>query len=365
MKKLAITILCACSSSHTATPDAPDFTGDAGPHTPIAQVAAGDFVAGHPGVLASISVANLTVRTDVAPAGAVGDDPMLRVFDGKLYIVNRSDTNNVTILDQSTRGLIAQIGTAPGSNPQDVAVLGDTLYVPVYGGAGVAVLSTTSSDASVIDLSADDPDGKPNCVSVYLVGTDLYVACELADDANFFTPRGPGKVYVYDTTAGAVKTSVTMQTVNPFGIFSQLASGDLVIPTVDFSTLSGCVERIVTGPSPAAGGCMMTNTQLAAGFINRIEIDHDTMWVASTSTDYMHASLRSYDMASSTLAAQPLTPDTEMIIDVAVCPDGSLVVSDATMNDSGVRVYKNGHEVTTDAIKIGIDTKSANALVCY
>ena len=50
---------------------------------------------------------------------------------------------------------------------------------------------------------ADDPDGEPNCNSVYRVGNRLYVSCELLDPS--FTPRGPGKVYVIDANAGVLR----------------------------------------------------------------------------------------------------------------------------------------------------------------
>ena len=38
---------------------------------------------------------------------------------------------------------------------------------------GVPVLTRNSTETHIIDLSADDPDGKPNCNSVFVVGTDL------------------------------------------------------------------------------------------------------------------------------------------------------------------------------------------------
>ena len=377
MKKLVLAFaLVACNKtvSHPShMPDAPISTIDSPMSTidspmaapPTAIVAAGDYTAGHPGVLGALDLTTMTMTPMAGPAGAVGDDPMLRVAGGNLYIVNRADGNNVTILDAATRGFVEQLATGAGSNPQDVAVSGSTLYVPVYGGAGVAVLTRGSTTIDMIDLSANDPDGKPNCVSAYLVGHDLYIACELADDANFFTPRGPGKVFVYDTTTSSVTATVTMQTNNPFGVFHKLPGGDLAIPTVDFGTGTGCVERITTGASPASAGCIVNNSDLGAAYVNRLEVYGNTMWMSWTSADYTKATVQAYSLSLGMLATPALTPASEIAGDVAVCPDGSVVIADQTMNASGVRVYRGGAEVTTAPLAAGLPTKSANALVCY
>jgi hypothetical protein len=377
MKTLLATIIlvaaCNGSSSYPTKhkPDAPGTTPDAAvavdspvPATPTAVVVAGDYTAGHPGVLAVVDVAAGTITTNAAPAGSVGDDPLLRVSGGNLYIVNRADGNNVTILDASTRALVEQLGTGAGSNPQDVAVQGNTLYVPVYNGAGVAVLTRGSSTIDTIDLSSYDPDGHPNCVSAYLVGNDLYIACEMLDDA-IFTPRGPGQVFVYDTSSHMVTTTVTMQTVNPFGVFHRLPGGDLAIPTVDFGSGTGCVERIVTGNSPASGGCIVTDTEIGAAYVNRVEVAGDALWMSWTAPDYAHATVQVFSMANNTLATPALTPASEIAGDVAVCRDGTVVITDQTMNASGVRIYSGGIEVTTAPLAAGLPTKSTNALACY
>jgi hypothetical protein len=378
MKKLAFVvpvILAACSPTYVeikpkpdasgGTADAPGMVDSATPAPPVAIVAAGDYTAGHPGVLGALDIDTMTMTPMAGPAGAVGDDPMLRAYGGNIYIVNRSDGNNVTILDASTRMFVDQLSTGAGSNPQDVAVLGQTLYVPVYGGAGVAVLTRGSTTIDTIDLSSYDPDGKPNCVSVYLVGTDLYIACELADDSMFFAPRGPGAVFVYDTTMGTVRAMVTMATKNPFGVFHKLENDDLVIPTVDFSAGTGCVEKIMVGMTPTSGGCVVNNSDMGAAYVNRIEMYGNTMWMSWTASDYAHATVQAFSLSLNTLASPALTPSTEVAGDVAVCRDGTVVIADQTMNASGVRVYKGGSEVTTAPLSAGLPTKSTNALVCY
>src|SRR5262249_41966203 len=154
--------------------------------------------------------------------------------------------NNVTILDANTHALHEQLGTGANSNPQDVAVLGDHLYVPVYGGVGVAVLTRGSTAIDTIDLGAGDPDGHPDRESVYLAGGELYVACQLLGN---FTPRGPGKIYVVDPATKAIKRTITMQTDNPFSLLEPLPNGELVVSTVGNFDGSGCIERVTATTS--------------------------------------------------------------------------------------------------------------------
>jgi hypothetical protein len=374
---LALTA-CGGNGNHEPAPDA----APAGP--PRAVVVSGDFGPGHPGVLSTLDPATLAVTMNAGPAMAVGDDPILRHFGGELFIVNRSDGNNITILDDQTLALKEQLGTGASSNPQDVAVHGNTLYVATFGGKGLVMLTRGQATVTTIDLSQEDPDGKPNCNSVYLAGSDLFVSCGLLDDTNKFVPRGPGKVYVIDTATNTIKTTLTLSTNNPFGVFEQIPAGapnnagDLLMPTVLFpvppSTAlpTGCVERIATGATPAAAGCvpMMNNTDLM-GYASRIAFLIDKVdavaitWIA-TPTTFPKSDLRAYDMPTSALWAGPLNPSTEAISDLAVCPHGELVVADTTMDANGLRVYNSGAaEVTKAALPIGLPPNSTHGIVCY
>lgn len=369
--------LVACGDNR-ALPDA-GAPVDAAAGPPRAVVVAGDFTAGHPGVLSTLDPATRTVMTNVGPALAVGADPILRHFGNELFIVNRIDGNNITILDDQTLALKEQLGTGAGSNPQDVAVRGQKLYVATFGGTGLLVLTRGSATPVAIDLSADDPDGKPNCNSIYLVGSNLYVSCGLLDNANMFVPRGPGKVYVVDTATNAIKTTLTLGHPNPFGVFEQVPAsapsggGELLMPTALFpvppSTAlpSGCVERITTGATPTAAGCLINNTDLA-GYASRIAFQIDKegalLWVAAPTT-YPQSDLRAYDMAINSLWAGPLNPANQAIGDLALCPGGELVLADTTMNANGLRVYSGAAELTKAALPIGLPPTSSHGLVCY
>jgi hypothetical protein len=363
--------LAACGDNQRATPqDAPPPI-DAPAAPARAVVVAGDTVAGGVGVLSTLDIASGTLQKNVGPAMAVGRDPVLRHIGDELFIINRAE-NNVTILDDQTLAFKEQLGTGDNSNPQDIAVVGQKLYVPTLGGAGVAVLTRGSNTITTIDLSADDPeDGQPDCNSISLVGSDLYVSCGRLEA---FQAIGVGLVHVIDSRTLAIKATLMLSHKNPIGLFELVPGngangGDLLIPTTeDFAAAPGCIERVTTGAAPAAAGCLVDN-DLLGGFATRVapEVDADAqiIWTAVAVTDFMHANLRAYDMSLAALWAGPLNPSTQVIVDVAHCPSGENVVVDATKNANGLRVYVGAAEQTKAALPIGKDLFSAHGLVCY
>ncbi|MBX3155812.1 MAG: hypothetical protein KF773_07425 [Deltaproteobacteria bacterium] len=369
---LALVLALAACGDDTSNKTPDGALPDAPPAVPRAVVVSGNFMPGQPGVMSSLDLGTTTVAQRVAPNGAVAEDPMVRHFGDELFVVNRASGNNVTILNASTFALVEQLATGAGSNPQDVAVVGGKLYVPGFGTAGVVVVPRGGGAPTTIDLSALDPDGKPDCVSAFAVGTNVFVACELLDET--FTPRGPGKIVVIDTATDTVKGApLTLTNVNPFGVFERMPEdqgGDLVIPTVSFADGSGCIERVTTGATPTAPGCLVQN-QALGGFAARTAFQDvggmPVMWVVSSSfgANGPVGALRAFDLTTKMLVSGTVTPATQLIVDVVGCPDGSVVVSDQTMAANGLRVYNGTTEKTTAPLAIGLAPNSNHGLVCY
>lgn len=365
-------LLAACGDNHVGgRPDASPPT-DAGPLTPRAVVVAGTFMPGQAGVMSALDLETLELTQRVAPNGAIGNDPMVRKRGNELFVVNRSDGNNVTILDATTFEVIDQLATGAGSNPQDVAISGDKLFVPGFGTKGVIVLQRGLGVQTTIDLSAFDPDGQPNCISAYAVAGKIFVACELLDPS--FQPRGPGRIAVIDAATNALVTSFALANANPFGVFEQLPDGvlggDLVIPTVpsffDFNV--GCVERISTGATPAAHGCLVSNADLG-GYAARLDFQGGAApiaWIVVSKFDTeARGNLQGFDLLTSDLWPAPVSPTSQVLVDVASCPNGMTIVADQTMAANGLRVYQGMVEQTGAPLAIGLRPGSSHGLVCY
>jgi hypothetical protein len=359
---ILVLAVCACTDQ-----------GERGTRLGDAIVVAGDFQM--TGILSALDTKTQTVSQNVGPPMAVGGDPIIRHIGNELFIVNRFPGNNVTILDDTTLAFKEQLATGAGSNPRDVAAVGGKLYVPTLGTTGVTVLTRGSTATAEIDLSADDPDGNPDCTSTYLVGTKLYVSCGLL--ANL-AATGPGRVYVIDTASNTVLTdqTLTLTTGNPVSLFEQVPAGaphagELLLPTAEFdaagSLVGGCVERIVPGGSPAAAGCVVTNHDLG-GFAGRLSfqlIDGMSLMWSAVSADPGHANLRVLDMPSAAVWPWELNSESQVITDVVACPTGEIIAFDKTMNANGLRVYLGTEELTAQALPIGIGSYPQHGLLCY
>ncbi|MCE9580070.1 MAG: hypothetical protein K8W52_43545 [Deltaproteobacteria bacterium] len=376
MKRLALSLLfvAACGDNAIApTPESPDAaipgTPDAMPGA-TAVIVAGDFAS--TGVLSTIKMPSLAV-TPNAVAGVAGGDPFVRQYGDELFIINRSTGDNITILGHDL-ALVQQVGTGAGVNPQDVAVDGRTLYVPGLGTAGVVVIDRDHPDQrATIDLGALDPDGHPDCVSAFVAGPKLLVACGVLDEN--FVARGPTKIAIVDRATKTMTGSFELATANPIGFLvatptTSMFGGDLLIATApsftDYTT--GCLARISLGATPAAHGCAVTNAALD-GLANHLEVSPDgaSLWIAVTHYDdtfQLTGALRAVNLATAALG-DSITPAAQIVTDVAACPDGSTVIVDNTFGHAGVRVYKNGAELTTAALDIGTTPNYGNNLTCF
>ncbi len=386
LPSIALLALTVTGCGDDLDPPTPPISPDASV-TPVVQAVvvtpSASFMPGQPGVLSAVDVGAATTRPNIGPAMAVGNDPVLRKHDDLLYVVNRG-TNNVTILDAADFSLVEQLSTGAGSNPQDVAVHGERLFVATYGNKGLVELRRGFPQGTEIDLSMDDPDGKPNCNSLIVVGDQLYVSCELLDDTQMFPPpRGPGKVYVLDANTRAVMRTLTLSTNNPFNLFTRVPEdaamygGDLVIGTIDFATGAGCIERITPGPTPVAAGCLISNADLG-GYASRIDfsvpeftgpvngriIPTHLMWTVVGRPDFS-TMVRSYSLHAAEL--QPPLPEATAgasPLDLVVCDGYTLVVSDAPlMGAGGLRIVTNQRETTL--LPVGLKPASTAGLVCY
>lgn len=375
---IPLLFLFACGDNgNKVTPDASDHPMTDGGHTVVPRVLAvgADFQSGT-GTLSKVEVDNLEVTQNVR-AGAASGDPVIRYFGNEVFIVNRFGFNNVTILNAKTLQLVDQISTGANTNPQDVAVVGQKLYVPALGSKGVIIINRANNTTTELDLATPlgDPDGKPDCVSAYGVGTKVFVACSLQTN---FTSVMDSKIAVIDTATDTYVTSAVLPYKNPFGFFQRAPegstfTGDLLIPLVDFGVFGDdtmppmlqtrCVARVSTGATLTTG-CALQNADLGGYPANMsVSADGKTLYLA-VQESFSVGKLRSYNLDTGTLAPDPISPADQQIIDVAACPNGDVAVSDSTLDKSGVRVYRERTERTMSALSIG-NTPVATGLVCY
>jgi DNA-binding beta-propeller fold protein YncE len=349
----------------------PDLDARLGERSATAFLVTGDFQS--TGVASALALPSLRLLRNVA-AGVAGADPVVRAADGALYIVNRGE-GNVTILDGADFTLQAQISTGASSNPQDVAVVGDQLYVPALDSPGVLVLDRRQPDGGVvatIDLSRLDPDGWPDCNSAYAVDGRLFVTCGRLDRQNRFRARGPGVVAVIDTATRQITSVIELEHPNPLGQLRRAPpgsefAGDLLVSTVSFGEAfpAGCVERVAVAPTPRSAGCAVENEALGGYAAQYDHAPDGTLWLAVTRC-VVDCDSRAPVADVMTLRAgsmQRFVAAPEQPIDLAVCPDGHVVVIGRR---AGLQVYApEGGLRTPEPITVSPPPSASGGLVCY
>ena len=344
---LCFLLLAACGGED----DNPDGDGDA-----EVYALGTDFATS--GVFSKVDLPSLEVTQNLA-AGVASMDPVIRVFGDNAYIINRFGFDNVTIVDLDTGTLVDQISTGAGTNPQDVAVQGDKIYVAALGSGDIIVLDAANPMATpgAIDISSYDTDGLPDANSIYRVGDTLFVTIGVLDDT--FTSTA-GKVILIDTTNDQVQGDFDLVYNNPFGVLQPHGDEELIVTTTeDFGAGNGCVERITATGTEGSAGCLVENSALG-GYATTYRSDGDLVHLA-VSTSFTEAKL--VTVLDGALDDTSMTAAGVQPTDIEVCPTGHVVVGDAT--GGGLRIYGgDGTELTTDVLDIGQPPDFTNGLFC-
>lgn len=314
------------------------------------------------GVLSQIDMKDLSVSQGVV-AGVAASDSVARRFGNKLYIVNRFGADNVTIVNTDSKELVAQISTGSGTNPQDVAVIGDTIYVCALNSGSIIVLDQSDELAAptFIDISTYDTDGVPNCASIIESGGKLYAALGLFDEN--FASQG-GRVVVIDASNNTISSDFDLANKNPVSFFeANPETGELLITTTeDFGTGNGCVERVTPGATPVSAGCLIENSSLG-GYVSKLQFRGDEV-VLAVNTSFTEAKLVRVD-SSGSLEAESITPASQLATDFAVCPSGDILSRDG--NQGTIRVYgaNNVERTEAEGLDIGLPAAYTNGIVCF
>jgi len=335
---------------------------DAGTAPGRAVVVTTDF---ETGLLATVGVAR--PHRVGHPGTPIHADAVVRVEDGRVYIVNRFLGDNLQVLDP-LRGMrtLLQCSTGPGSNPHDVAVVApDKAYVTRFDRAELWIVDPSAMSCAgffrgAVDLAPwGDADGLPEMDQMAVVGTDLFVSLERLDRSRQFAPAGRSVLVVIDTTTDQVTGEIELSGANAFGETAGIArdpsTGDLLVAEAGniYRVGDGGIER-VDPVTRTARGFFVSEDDLG-GSVTDFVIVSGTKGYAIVLDAALHNLLVAFDPSHQQPPRRLLTR-TEFLPDIALAPDGMLWLADRTLTAPGIRIFSpsDDRELTARPIDVGL-----------
>jgi hypothetical protein len=114
------------------------------------------------GSMSLINGTDFSVSTSLA--GTISGDPVVRMFNGSIYVINRTAGNIMRILPESNNTVTAQESMGEKSNPHDICVVSSSkAYVTRYDDPDLWIIDpTTLKYINSISLADYSPSGASN-----------------------------------------------------------------------------------------------------------------------------------------------------------------------------------------------------------
>ena len=326
-----------------------------------AFIAATDYLTGS---LASISFG--PPRVAAPNVASVSPDPLVRWYDGLVYVVNRFNYDNIQVLDPANNfSVVRQFSVGNGANPHDIEFASATkAYVTRYESADLLVVNpSTGAVLDSISLAGfADADGIPEMDHLALRSGRLFVTLQRLDRNNFFSPAGGSAVVVIDATADTIidvdpgtpgVQGILLPVQDPFTKLVVDPARQLIVGCAgSWGVPDGAIVRI--DPVTYAVSTEITESALG-GDVNSIAAFSATDGFAVVSDASFNTILKSYRRDLGT-AQTMLASSGYYLADIAVNDRGELWVCDRNYAQPGIRVFDAAShaELTASPLSTGL-----------
>ncbi len=342
--------LCACGGGGG---------GDGSTGAPSDPTAPAAFVLTRDSPVGSFSVVPFddpgAVRKNI---GSVHSDSVARLWNGRIYVINRLGGDNIQAIDPSADyRTLWQCSVGNGSNPQDIAFVStDKAYVSLYGGTDVLIVNpSTGSDCDGfirgrISLAefADD-DGLPEMAQMVVFGERLYVSLQLLDQNDRFSVTDRSLLAVIDVVSDEVvdldpstpePDGITLAGKNPFSdlIVDEEAGKILVAEVGSFSDIGDGGLDVVDLASNRAEGFAITEAELG-GNLSAVALADDRRGYAIILDENFTNLVVRFDLVDRALVATLFVSE-DFLPDIAYsAARDELYLADRSDSLPGLRVF--------------------------
>ncbi|MCB1173029.1 MAG: hypothetical protein KDK39_05675 [Leptospiraceae bacterium] len=284
----------------------------------------------------------------------IHSDAALRYANGKVYIINRLNRDNIQVLNPDL--LFAterEFSVGIGSNPHDIALVNDSLaYIPLYERSYLQIANPAANAlAGTIDLATwADADGLPEMSSVHVEDYRLYVTLQRLNrnaSSGIFPPADYSVLLEIDTRSNQVIAAWPTPWPNPFSKLRR-------------SNFFGQAHLILTLPARLGaqgeldGGIAAFNLvtrsfraaplyleSIAGGDILDAVIKNDTTGYAIVLFRDNSSALQRFNPTTGSLDAvlQYLPANYGFVAGLELAPNGYLVVAQSDPSNPGIMLY--------------------------
>ncbi len=310
----------------------------------------------------SFSTIDLSTLTTNAGIGAIHSDAVALRANGILYVINRLGQDNITVYNPADLSTpVRQFSVGNGSNPQVLVLITPTkAYVTLNEKDYILIVNPqTGLELGRIDIASyADVDGIPEAGPAILYNGGVYVALQLMDRNNFWTPSPQGKLLKINAATDTIEGSMDLALGNPGTLWYHRRRSQL---------LAGCAGTYISNED---GGIVAVNTttMTSEGVLIREStlggnLDLGNFVMADSSKGYAIVSdesgnqvLVSFNLNTGAKLADVFAPASGFSLSNIAIHNGLLYVCDRTLTAPGVRIFNalDDSQITTAPINVGL-----------
>lgn len=301
----------------------------------------------------------------------IHSDAKARYQDGKIYIINRLNRDNIQVLDPFLGYItILEFSVGAGSNPYDFLKIHDTkAYISLYARNYILIVNPTLGVITgQIDLSAyADSDGIPEMSYMILHENRVYLAIQRLnrnDTQYIFPPTDYSSLLEIDPSSDTVIAEYKLQSTNPSKMqkFEIFGEPHLVIATPAYLgfnfRIDGGIEAFNLRTKTLREGFIYSE-QTAGGDILDFVIKDSTTAYANVMYQDFSVSIQKFNPTTgekiSELAFYPAQYG--YVAGMLLTPRGYLCLGDASFSKPGIMLYDTNRgdaKITALPVDIGL-----------
>jgi DNA-binding beta-propeller fold protein YncE len=318
----------------------------------------------------SYSTVDLDTRrvTPDINAGGVHSDAIARLFNGRIYVVNRLGVDSIQIIDPEvdfTTPAGAELSVGNGTDPHDIVFINATkAYVSRYKTAELLIINPTTlrlrGSIPLANLTKPgDGDGVPEPHLMLFHDGLVYLLLQHLDFTVQPIPAkvAPGEVVILDPDTDTVRDVLTLNGRNPFSdiVFSPALNRILVSSAGDLRILDGGIEVINPNtPTPTVEtGFRVTETALG-GDITHFAIVSATKGLAVVSDADFRNALVTFNPTTGARLATIFRPSDGFLPYFAINSRGELYLAvNATTPTPRLRIFDVDQDRQIGSVRSG------------